>query len=864
MAMKNFRLCLLDGTTRVAMLLLILCGNRALPPLSGTPVCAASEPAPPSEAEFWWYRFPTFGATQDAATIRRTHLRLAMQNLSADPTWGPFGQAAHSLDRIPPAARKAFLETKQQGVRWITWVEAFGDCVMYAAALQQNPDGTFEQRQGDSEMARLVRTAWNWESSSARAGNAYRWVGLHNTANNEDFVQPHFSREATKFPIPTYPDGREALGWLPEGTYPTNARIYDACGARDINGHLDLSGEGFRVPEKANTRDATTGEPLGSQTGLYPLVVGPNSQSRFKDRQSGDIVHVSHMAASKDPACPFWPKYARVSVRQVLANGLDGLWCDNFACYNNFGMPPLRNAFGAWSEHRFRKFLAQHFTEQQRSQLGIADTSTFQIRDYLIQKATTWGAVNPSSYGDRAWFDRRWLDEPIWNAYKVFKQQISQEALRNFYHAIKDEAERAGRPDFCVAGNDVPVYALGWTRDAWLDMVSSEQTPGWWVTTGSRGIMIPPLGKYAVIYRAALEHQKGPYATVWYSLGKPYESLSDSTELGKVLAAEAFANSTFLKYVPRGHYAGTEESHAWWNQFAVNHEDDFGRRQAVADIGLLYSPDNQLAGVVPGGHTIRQDDQPHSFSHWGFATAMVDAHIPYRVVTDWSLTAESLQDLQTFIIPNAECLDSAAQPVLDAWVRSGGRLIITGPSGCRAGPAGMFERRTQSLLQPLVEREMASATGDVVTRRHGAGTVIWSPDTVGVHYYVKHEERSRRLDGMVKLIGGSRLVDAPQVPSTVGIFLWRTTHGGELFADLVNYDFDADSDHVQEATNIQFKLRLPPDSRLLNTIALSPDQDIKLSCQDQDGWAVISIPRLQYFVSVKIKLLLGTGDAALE
>ena len=66
----------------------------------------------------------------------------------------------------------------------------------------------------------------------------------------------------------------------------------------------------------------------------------------------------------------------------------------------------------------------------------------------------------------------------------------------------------------------------------------------------------------------ALEHQKGPYATVWFALGKPYEKYSDNSDPGKVMSAEAFASSTFLKYAD-GHYAGNSESHAWWNAFVL-------------------------------------------------------------------------------------------------------------------------------------------------------------------------------------------------------------------------------------------------------------------------------------------------------
>lgn len=827
--------------------LLVLLGLCCVEAAEG-PVAAA-----PQSETFWWQRYPTFGDGLNQQSITSTHLRMVLHNISADPAWGPYGQYSHRLKQQTPAVQQMFQQTKASGSRWITWVEAFGDCVMYAAAFEQTPDGSFRSLPDQPDVAKLERFAWDWESRVPPPGIAYRWVGLHNTATDEDFVKLRFSRERMRFPTPTYPDGRPATGWIPDRAYPVSAQIYDACCAKDINGNVDLSGEGFMSPKNANTVDPATGKRIGPTEGLYPLVLGPNELPTFPGRKLGDVVYVSHMAAGKDPASPFWPEYARVSVRGVLADGLDGLWCDNYACYNNFGMPPVRNGFGDWSESRFREFLAREFSDLERNRIGVTDAASFSVRDYLKKKAAEFGAKDASVYTDAAWSDIRWLDEPVWNAYKVFKQRVGQEALRNFYKAIKEEAALAGRPDFCVTGNDVPAYSFGWTRDAWLDMVCSEQTPAWFVTTGSRGIMLPPLGKYAVIYRAALEHQKGPYAAVWYALSGEYEKYGDNTELGKVLAAEAFANGTFIKFA-EGVYAGNATSHAWWNDFVLKQEDEFGRRNAVADVGVLYSPDNQLAFVVPGSHAADHNRQSHSFSHWGFATALIDAHVPYRVVTDWNVTRESLRGLRVFVIPDAECLDESVLGTLDEWVRGGGRLIVTGPSGMREGPSGMFKRREKSLLDGLIGQSMTVGGTEIHTVKHGAGTVVSTPASLGMDYYLKEKERPGLLGQLAELIGTSELLDARTLPSTVGAFCWKSPDSRTLFVDLVNYNIDPAADRISAAENLSFRIRVANGTKEVEVKPISPDDDAGAAATLEGDWATLRVPSLQHFISVKLTI----------
>ena len=672
------RLCLflLAGWTATSLF-------AAEPPLGCTDAEASRPSAEPEASSFWWSHFPVYvgdigeiGPDQ----VSPLHARMVSGNYAADPAWGPYAQRINGND-----AAKLFQEVKKTGARWISWVETFGDCMLYAGAFRRRADGSYEAYATEAALPRLVRTAWSWESVSARPDDVLCWVGLHNCVNNEAFLPPSLQREQLGLPVPCYPDGREALGWIPDGQYPANARIYDACCAKDVNGKLAISPS--MPPIAANTVDPATGQPKGSTAGLFQVILSRDLAPAFSGHKEGDTVYVSAMSIAKDAAAPFWIDAIRVSVRELLRRGVDGLWCDNFSPWDNFGQ--FERAFGDWSEFRFRDFLADRCSADQRREMGIDDPRTFQIRAYLKEKATQFGAKNPSDLRDPVWTDVRWLDDPVWNAYKVFKQRVGQEALKSFYLAVKDEARRAGRPDFLVAGNDLPIFGLGWVRDEYLDMVSSELTPGNYLTTGPRGIMLPPLGKSAVVYRAALEHQKGPYATIWYYLNGPHAQYQGRPELSKVLFAEALANSTFLKYGGTPAHPGTPESVAWWNEFVTREEPRFGRRTAMADVGILYSPDNQLGLLAPAGPS-DAFQQPHSFGYWGFATAMIDAHVPFRAVVDWKLGPQSLAGLRTLVIPDARWLDDQVLSVLEGWVGAGGRLVITGASGTRRGTDGLF------------------------------------------------------------------------------------------------------------------------------------------------------------------------------
>jgi hypothetical protein len=406
--------------------------------------------------------------------------------------------------------------------------------------------------------------------------------------------------------------------------------------------------------------------------------------------------------------------------------------------------------------------------------------------------------------------------------------------------------------------------------------------------------MLPPLGKMAVVYRTALEHQKSPYATFWYYLHGSFEKYQNNSELSKVLMAEAFANNTFLKYGKNPGLPGNDDSVSWWNQFLNENEDNFSKDEMVADVGIFFSPDNQLAYVPPGHFTLNQDYQPHMFSHWGFATAMIDSHIPYKVITDWKLNKEALSGLRTFVLPNVDCLDDSVLEILEEWVLAGGRLVMTGAAGTRKGTKGFFARRNKSLLDSLVSDDVsisssqketvkgeisifvADATdiqtiddGDddqevkndveesteiVYHNQYGQGEVFWTAADVGIDYFLNDDKRAVNSEKIVELIGESVLFDGQQLSTEVGSYCWQSTDEQTLFVDLVNYNLELEEDRIEPISNLSFKIKMPANKDSLKVSTISPD-DIKPATYDVNGqWLKVNLAELNHFASVKIEL----------
>ncbi|NLH99882.1 MAG: hypothetical protein GX446_10390 [Chthonomonadales bacterium] len=773
--------------------------------------------------------------TADLDALEASGANVLLCNIAADPTWGPFAQRLSVLE-----TRTIVQRLRGKDVRTITYIEGVGDCMIYAVAFARRPDGSLEKHPEDPLTAKPVRTHWCWVADGLPLGDEVSWAGIHASVGGEKHVQPAYTLAARGIPVPRYPDGRPATGRLHGPREPLNAEVWDACASKDINGDV----RPIFGPVAGVTPGEAPAEPY--RRGLY-AAVGGRDEIDGASVEPGVTVWCGVISVHKDLSAPFWREYARASVREIARAGVDGVWCDNWSPWDNFGYPPIKHAFGDWSLHRLRKYIANRAPLRAVRDAAVCDVASLEVRSALKSRSAHYGVKDPSNLADPGWSDRRWPADPLWRLVKAGRQVCAREDLRLLYQALHKGAREGGCRDFAVCCNDIPMYGLGWAREPWTDMVHTEVTPGWHMGSGTRGIMLPPMGKMAVVYRAALAHQSGRHCAAWYYLDGPHAEHRGKEALAKALLSEALANGAFLLCDPgQSRVVGSVETHAWLNGFVRAHQASYEDRIPVADTALVFSPDCQLYELAPGGFP-DIDVQPHVFGHWGWGTALMDAHIPYVVLPDWRLTGRDLSAFRTLILPDVVCLSDGALRSVIAWVRGGGHLVTTGPCGIRHGTDGAYMDRPQHLHAALG----VPLTSEWRSHPVGKGRLSSVADPVGMVYYLKPERRAAALPELRGVVGGTHIIPEATAPTTVEVAVWRQPGRTGWMVDLANIGVDLGKDVVAEAPAIAVRIRAPWSGKTVAALS-SPDQGTRLTCTEDGAGLILQVAGLRHYASVRL------------
>jgi hypothetical protein len=141
--------------------------------------------------------------------------------------------------------------------------------------------------------------------------------------------------------------------------------------------------------------------------------------------------------------------------------------------------------------------------------------------------------------------------------------------------------------------------------------------------------------------------------------------------------------------------------------------DAYENLQSLAEVAIIYSRYSQ--DNIDGS-----DPEAAYIDHFrGAYNALLDQRIPFDVLSDKRVTAESLKRYKAVLLPNGACLEDAAIEALTSYVKQGGHLVASFEAGTRTT---LGARRNSSFIHDMlnlqdtgsVRRDLKAAYGRVV------------------------------------------------------------------------------------------------------------------------------------------------------
>jgi len=740
---------------------------------------------PPNEV--WWNLWPRFSISDSVEKLKKINSDTVTASAGLnDEGRGPLFRAIDNRDNKTKNS-----DLKSKGYKTLGWIEGQGQTRLIIAALHQNKDGSFAMDPGTGAASILAHN-WSWDAAGPEVNplaNFIAWFGMASYVNAESWLGPYSIRnESFKMPIPIYPDGRPALGYKENSPDPRSARIYDALGAKDINGQLNVDPE-----------------PAGEKSKGKILVTLPN----------GKQVPVGDFSIGKDQSSPWWMQYNLNAAKYLISQGADGFWQDNASGWDTISGAPLRVAFGDWTIHEFRNFLKSH---------GQNFPNDFDVRQYLKEKLQTWTGISKEKISDLSfsgWGDRRFLDDPVWKAFLSYKSMISGQRARELYQGIKTAASGLNKnPEkIYVGGNDVPAISFGGFKGQEIDQVNTETAAGWGLDTGPVGRGLPPLGHGGSFYETAVSFGQSQHAVVWFYLEGEFESYRRHAGIGQVLGFEALAHGSFLNFNPDSEKsAGTLESTLFVNNTIERLAPEFGLREPIANIAILYSTQTAHSWLTPSGFYgfDKKESQPadpgyldHQLGFHGWGAALDDLHLPYRSIPDFKLSLKSLETVSILILPHVRVLDpKAINETLIPFLNQGGTLIISGKdSGILNTTESLYALNSKPLLYALSQNALYK------------NKIILTDNNPGFDFYqarltpAKKQKPLQEIAEILRSLMAQNQLQKQLELTKEAEKIWATLHVSKtkFFLDLVNVNIDLKSDSISPSKSFGVSILLPQE-----------------------------------------------------
>ncbi|HPE95287.1 MAG TPA: hypothetical protein PLT66_04385, partial [Bacillota bacterium] len=617
---------------------------------------------------------------------------------------------------------------------------------------------------------------------------------------------------------PTYPDGKDATGYLIDSSDPTSSMLYDACASKDLNGNY------IRF-------DGLT--PAATEEYGIKLV-----------DSNGKVYYATDMAIAKDTAAPFWLSYNIAAAKYFMEQGVDFFWIDNWNGWDAISSCPIKIAFGDWTVAGFPDYLKAH------PELGVSDPDDFSIIEYVKAKALEISPnCNVTNMDDPVWKSGKWIDDAIWMAYLSYKSDLCAEYAKNLYNGIKQAAADLGLdPDSIgIGGNDFPYLTFGTFESDALDMIHTEYTNYFNIGSGSTASGDPPYGYSGHTYNLISSMARSNNAVVWY-----YHSGSDT--LATLYAYEALAYNCVL-------YGGgaTDKSILAANKTIGKLQENFSGRQIYADIGVVLSSESEMTYFTPGGE---DTDNNTTIAYMSWCHAFDELNIPYRSVEINSL-ADEINMYSCLVLPELRSIEQDyIDDVLVPFLDGGGTLIIVGEdSGMYASMDSCMKKNDSCILADLAQTysgkgkiiyyETNPLTAYIKLQKNADKTTI---ETLYNKYLADIEDMYNDLISEGRI---NRLVKFYNLPDSAIATLNYNVTTNMFFCDIANMQYDKTADSMEVASGVKVLLRLPSRlwSKYLKVSVLNADDNkiVELTDYKLDGeYITVELEDFSYYTTIMI------------
>lgn len=186
--------------------------------------------------------------------------------------------------------------------------------------------------------------------------------------------------------------------------------------------------------------------------------------------------------------------------------------------------------------------------------------------------------------------------------------------------------------------------------------------------------------------------------------------------------------------------------------------DAFGLQAAIEPVLAGMKPTAEIAVIDPST-TLRHwapEDRHNAEKHdLGFYHALVEARLPFELLSDQVLTAENLDRFKVIVLANAACLSDAQNDAIRAYIARGGSLVAAYETSLR-----------DEFGKPRSEFGLADVFG---------ASFVSGPRGIVKNTYVAlsgDHPVNRGYQGAARIMGGTRLIHAEPVGGADTPFLY--------------------------------------------------------------------------------------------